>query len=67
MNTDVLDYTDEDIFGEILVTLKPNYEFLIELFKFNMWVKVIEPHWLIETIVEQHDFILQHYYSDFIR
>ena len=67
INTDVLDYTDQDIFGEISVTLKPNYEFLIELFKFNMWVKVIEPKWLIETIVEQHDFILQHYYPDFIR
>ncbi|MCL5128362.1 YafY family protein [Algibacter sp. L4_22] len=64
MNTDILDYTDKNIFGEISVTLKPNYEFLIELFKFNLWVKVIEPQWLIETIVEQHKFILQRYYPD---
>ncbi|MGB1313696.1 MAG: helix-turn-helix transcriptional regulator [Bizionia paragorgiae] len=62
MNTDVLDYTDEAIFGEISVTLKPNYEFLIELFKFNLWVKVIEPQWLADRIVNQYQFILNHYY-----
>lgn len=64
LNTAVLDYTDDAIFGEITVTLKPNYEFLMEFFKFNIWVKVIEPKWLAERIVKQHQFILDHYYAD---
>ncbi|WP_290698220.1 WYL domain-containing protein [Lacinutrix sp.] len=63
-NTAVLDYKNDAIFGEITVTLKPNYEFLIELFKFNLWVKVIEPKWLALKVVKQHQFILEHYYAD---
>lgn len=62
IDTQTLDYKDEHIFGEITVTLKPNYEFLIELFKYNVWVKVVEPIWLAEQIVKQHQFILQYYY-----
>lgn len=64
INTLVLDYTDDAIFGEISLTLKPNYEFLIELFKFNLWVKVVEPKWLAKKMVAQHQFILKHYYAD---
>jgi hypothetical protein len=63
-DTSDLDYTDEAIFGEISVNLKPNFEFLVELFKFNLWVKVIEPKWLAQKIVKQHQFILRHYYAD---
>lgn len=62
IHTDQLDYTDPSVFGTIAVTLQPNYEFLIELFKFNLWVKVVEPQWLVEKLVTQHQFILQNYY-----
>lgn len=61
-NTETLDYTDASIFGTIAVTLQPNYEFLIELFKFNFWVKVEEPQWLAEKLVQQHQFLLKEYY-----
>lgn len=61
-NKEITDYTDSSVFGEIEVTLQPNYEFLIELFKFNLWVKVVEPQWLVEKLVTQHQFILQNYY-----
>lgn len=64
METNDLDYKDTAIFGEISLFLKPNYEFLIELFKFNLWIKVVEPKWLAEKIVAQHQFILEAYYSD---
>lgn len=61
-NNEILDYTDPSVFGTIAVTLQPNYEFLIELFKFNLWVKVEKPEWLAEKIVKQHQFLLKEYY-----
>ncbi|AEG99878.1 YafY family protein [Lacinutrix sp. 5H-3-7-4] len=64
LDTQNLDYTDADIFGEISLFLKPNFEFLIELFKYNLWIKVIEPQWLAQKIVSQHQFILDKYYTD---
>lgn len=62
MDTLKLDYLDPDMWGEIEVFLRPNHEFIMEIFKFNLWVKVIEPEFFALKIARQYNFVAQHYY-----
>ncbi|TXD81864.1 WYL domain-containing protein [Subsaximicrobium wynnwilliamsii] len=62
IDTDDLDYGNPDIWGEIKVYLEPNYEFLMEILKYNLWVKVISPlH--ARDFVKQHLDLMMGYYN----
>lgn len=59
--TDFLDYTNPDIWGEIKVYIEPNYEFLMDILKYNLWVKVVSPlH--IKSYVKHHLELMLGYY-----
>lgn len=45
---DKLTYDSPDVWGEIEVTLKPNYEFVMEMLKYNQWVKIIAPDSVVD-------------------
>ena len=47
-DTEILDYSDPAIWGTIEVYLKPNYEFIMEMLKFNQWVKIISPKTVVD-------------------
>lgn len=60
--TESLDYTNSNIWGEIKVYLEPNYEFLMEILKYNLWVKVVSPlH--VKDYVKQHLNMIVEYYK----
>jgi len=60
----VKDYLNPDIWGTIATTLQLNYEFIMELYRYNIWVKVIEPKWFASKIAKQYQFLTQEYYSE---
>lgn len=41
--TELLDYNDPDMWGTIKIFVEPNYEFVMEILKYNLWVKVTGP------------------------
>lgn len=43
INTPELDYSNPDMWGEIKIFVEPNYEFLMEILKYNLWVRVVSP------------------------
>jgi len=43
LNSEKLDYNNPDMWGTIELKLQPNYEFLMEVFKYNRWIKVVSP------------------------
>ena len=61
------DYLNPDIWGIIAVTIQPNYEFIMELFRYNIWVKVIEPQWFANQIADQYHFLAEAYYPKYTR
>jgi hypothetical protein len=63
LDTHNLNYLDDDIWGEIEVFLQPNYEFIMEILKFNLWVKVLEPKSFADKITERYQFVLDNYYQ----
>jgi len=63
MDSAQIDYTNPDIWGEMEFFLQPNYEFVMELYKFNLWIKIIEPQWLAIRMASQYAFIANTYYS----
>ena len=63
VETHALDYSNPDIWGEIKVCLEPNYEFLMEILKYNLWVKVVSPlH--VKNEVKHHLGLMVDYYKD---
>lgn len=62
-DTNDLDYLDADIWGEIELFVQPNYEFLIEIHKFSIWVKITEPQWVAQKIANHFRFMLTNYYG----
>lgn len=61
MSTEALDYSNSDIWGEIKVYVEPNYEFLMDILKFNLWVKVVSPiH--VKDYVKHHLALMVAYY-----
>jgi len=63
MNMDANDYKNPDIWGVIEVHVMPNYEFLMEILKYNRWLKVIGPEQVVEYIKTNVNHI-QKYYQD---
>lgn len=51
--TKTLNYQDPEMWGEIKICVEPNYEFIMEIFKYNQWVKVVHPEH-IKTYVYEH-------------
>jgi len=60
-DTDFLDYSDHDIWGTIEVNLKPNYEFIMEMLKYNQWVKIISPKSVVDNFREHLYSIINYY------
>jgi predicted DNA-binding transcriptional regulator YafY len=61
MNSDEHNYSNPDIWGEIEVTLKTNYEFVLEMLKYNQWVKIISPKSVVDYFKEHLDLIAEYY------
>jgi len=61
LDTQNLDYKNPNIWGEIKVFVEPNYEFLMEILKYNLWVKVVGPlH--VKAYVKHHlEYMLSYY------
>jgi predicted DNA-binding transcriptional regulator YafY len=60
-DTEILDYSDPAIWGTIEVYLKPNYEFIMEMLKYNQWVKIISPKTVVDNFKEHLDLIVNYY------
>jgi len=50
--TEIIDYSDPDIWGTIEVYVQPNYEFLMEILKYNRWIQVTSPKKVKKLVVE---------------
>ncbi|WP_417861291.1 helix-turn-helix transcriptional regulator [Winogradskyella sediminis] len=62
LDTHNLDYQNPNIWGEIKVYVEPNYEFLMEILKYNLWVKVVSPlH--VKAYVKHHLGLMLSYYN----
>ncbi|WP_458626819.1 helix-turn-helix transcriptional regulator [Winogradskyella sp. PC D3.3] len=62
LDTQNLDYKNPNIWGEIKVYVEPNYEFLMEILKYNLWVKVVSPlH--VKAYVKHHLQLMLSYYN----
>ncbi|MCX7548649.1 WYL domain-containing protein [Xanthomarina sp. F1114] len=61
MNTDTLDYSNPDIWGEIRVYVEPNYEFLMDILRYNLWVKVVRPIHIKEYIKHHLGLMIAYY------
>ncbi len=62
LDTHDLDYGSPNIWGELKVYIEPNYEFLMEILKYNLWVKVVSPlH--IKDYMKQHLDLMVDYYK----
>ncbi|SDI24667.1 helix-turn-helix transcriptional regulator [Winogradskyella thalassocola] len=62
LDTQSLDYKNPNIWGEIKVYVEPNYEFLMEILKYNLWVKVVSPlH--VKAYVKHHLELMLSYYK----
>lgn len=60
-DTKTLDYSDPEIWGTIEVYLKPNYEFIMEMLKYNHWVKITAPKSVVHNFKEQLGLIVNYY------
>ena len=61
-DTPELDYSNPDIWGELKVYIEPNYEFLMTIFKYNLWVRVVSPlH--VKDFVKHHLELMMAYYK----
>lgn len=61
MNSTELNYENPDMWGEIEVTLKVNYEFVMEMLKYNQWVKIIAPKSAVDYFKEHLHLIVNYY------
>ncbi|WP_066218702.1 helix-turn-helix transcriptional regulator [Formosa haliotis] len=61
INTQDLDYNNERIWGEIKVFLEPNYEFFMQILKYNRWVKIVSPAFVVEEIKLYLENMLMYY------
>ena len=60
-DTELLDYSDPAIWGTIEVSLNPNYEFIMEMLKYNQWVKIISPKSVVDNFKEHLHSIVNYY------
>lgn len=59
--TKTLDYKNPEMWGTIELTLQPNYEFLMEVFKYNCWIKVISPKHVVDYIAKNLKMTMAYY------
>lgn len=59
--TNITDYENPDMWGTIELTLQPNYEFLMEVFKYNCWIKVISPKSVVDYIAKHLKMTMAYY------
>ncbi|MBL7472047.1 helix-turn-helix transcriptional regulator [Robertkochia sediminum] len=59
--TDFIDFSDPDIWGEIKICVEPNYEFLMEVLKYNLWVQVVSPKSVRDMVASHVDRIADYY------
>ncbi|MCL8007598.1 WYL domain-containing protein [Gelidibacter japonicus] len=62
VDTHELEYSNPDIWGEIKVHIEPNYEFLMEVLKYNLWVRVVSPKH-VKDYVKEHIGMMVEYYK----
>lgn len=60
-DTKDLDYANKDIWGELKIYIEPNYEFLMDILKYNLWVKVVHPEH-VKMYVKRHLDMMVSYY-----
>lgn len=60
-DTILIDYTRQEIWGEIKIYVEPNYEFLMEILKFNIWLKVVGPIHVKESVKHHLELMLGYY------
>ncbi|MDX1773554.1 WYL domain-containing protein [Oceanihabitans sediminis] len=61
LDTESLDYDNPDMWGEIKIFVEPNYEFLMEVLKYNLWVKVVSPLHIKDYVKEHIESMLAYY------
>lgn len=61
MDSNEHNYSNPDMWGEIEVTLKTNYEFVMDMLKYNQWVKIISPTPVVDYFKEHLDLITEYY------
>jgi hypothetical protein len=61
MDTDTRDYENPDKWGAIEVEVMPNYEFLMEIMKYNRWLKVIGPKNVVDYIRINVNHVFKYY------
>jgi hypothetical protein len=59
--TEALDYTNPDIWGELELFIQPNYEFLMEILKYNIWVQVVGPKHVVDYVRHHIQLIAKYY------
>jgi predicted DNA-binding transcriptional regulator YafY len=59
--TETIDYSNPDIWGTIEIFVLPSYELMMEILKFNVWVKVINPPSFIEYMKKHLKQIIGYY------
>ena len=61
MDSNELNYSNPDMWGEIEVTLTANYEFVMEMLKYNQWVEIISPKSVVDYFKEHLNSIVKYY------
>ena len=61
MDSNQLNYNNPDMWGEIEVTLQPNYEFVMEMLKYNQWVKIVAPKSVVDYFKAHLNAIVKYY------
>lgn len=59
--TESLNYDDLDIWGEIKICVEPNYEFIMQVLQYNLWVKVVSPTHVKDEIKHHIELMLNYY------
>lgn len=59
--TETTDYDNPDIWGKIEVCLQPNYEFMMEILRYNRWVQVVSPKNVVDVIVKHVEYMYAYY------
>ena len=61
LNTEHLDYNNDAIWGEIKIHLEPNYEFFMQILKYNRWVKIVSPGHVVKEMKEHINCMSMYY------
>ncbi|PNW26593.1 helix-turn-helix transcriptional regulator [Formosa algae] len=62
LDTQFLDYNNERIWGELKIYVEPNYEFYMQILKYNLWVKLVSPKHVVADL-KAHIKCISDYYN----